>query len=80
MACGDTGVWERLRQYTGTLHADNLGLSTLVKEKGHDYARNNLSYALLEFWSMPTEDQHVLDREAYWKDVLVWRTHIPNLN
>ena len=57
-----------------------MGLSALVKEKGRDYARNNLSFALLEFWSMRTEDQHVLDREAYWKEVLVSRTHGLNLN
>lgn len=29
---------------------------------------------------MRTEDQHVLDREAYWKEVLVSRTHGLNLN
>jgi hypothetical protein len=51
-----------------------VGLAALVTEKGTDYVRNNLSFALLEFWSMRTEDQHVLDREAYWKQVLVSRS------
>ena len=51
-----------------------MGLAALVTEKGTDYVRNNLSFALLEFWSMRTEDQHVLDREAYWKQVLVSRS------
>lgn len=52
----------------------------MVSEKGVDYARNNLTFALLEFWSMRTEDQHVLDREAYWKRVLMSREHGLNLN
>lgn len=45
------------------------------EREGRDYARNNLSFAPLEFWSMRTEDQHALDLEAYWKEVLVSRTH-----
>lgn len=73
-AYGDTGIWDRLRQYSETLHGGNVGLAALVTEKGTDYVRNNLSFALLEFWSMHTEDQHVLDREAYWKQVLVSRS------
>lgn len=47
---------------------------------GADYARDNLSFALFEFWSMRTEDQHVLDREAYWKLALMSRKHGLNFN
>ena len=79
-AYGDTGIWDRLRQYSQTLHGGNIGLSALVADKGADYVRNNLSFALLEFWSMRTEDQHVLDRETYWKQVLVSRSHGLNHN
>ena len=72
----DSGIArrQRRRQYSETLHGGNVGLAALVTEKGTDYVRNNLSFALLEFWSMRTEDQHVLDREAYWKQVLVSRS------
>lgn len=73
-AYGDTGIWDRLRQYSATLHGGNAGLVALMTEKGTDYLRQNLKFALLEFWSMRTEDQHVLDREAYWKRVLVSRS------
>lgn len=79
-AYGDTGIWDRLRQYSQTLHGGNVGLAALVADKGIDYARTNLRFALLEFWSMRTEDRHVLDREAYWKQVLVSRSHGLNLN
>lgn len=74
-AYGETGIWERMRQYTETLHGGNVQLKALVKEKGHDYARDNLSFSLLEYWSMRTANQHVIDRESYWMQVLLSRTH-----
>lgn len=73
-AYGDTGIWQRMTQYAETLHGNNVGLIELVEREGPDYARNNLRFALLEYWSMRTEDQHVLDREAYWKGVLLSRS------
>ena len=79
-AYGDIGIWGRLRQYSETLHGGNVGLAAMVREKGADYARSNLTFALLEFWSMRTEDKHVLDREAYWKRVLMSREDGLNLN
>lgn len=69
-AYGDTGIWHRWSRYAESLHGNNVGLLALVDGKGVDYARQNLMFALLEFWSMRTEDQHVLDRETYWKGVL----------
>lgn len=79
-AYGDVGIWDRLCQYSDTLHGGNVGLAAMVRDKGAEYARSNLTFALLEFWSMRTEDQHVLDREAYWKRVLMSREHGLNLN
>lgn len=79
-AYGDIGIWDRLCQYAGSLHGGNVGLARMVKEKGPEYARDNLSFSLLEFWSMRTEDQHVLDRETYWKRVLMSREHGFNFN
>ena len=68
-AYGDTGIWQRWSHYAETIHGDNVGPRGLVERRGADYARENLVFALLEFWSMRTEDQHVLNREAYWKQV-----------
>ncbi len=56
------------------IHGDNVGLRALVEGRGADYARENLIFALLEFWSMRTDDQHVLNRETYWKQVLRTRS------
>lgn len=72
-AYGDTGIWQRWSIYAATLHGNNIGLQSLLKDKGADYFLHNLKFALLEFWSMRTDDQHVIDREGYWKDVLLSR-------
>lgn len=79
-AYGDTGIWQRWSRYAETLHGDNAGLRALVTSKGIEYCRQNLQFALLEFWSMRTEDQHVLDRETYWKEVLHSRSLGHNKN
>ncbi len=72
-AYGDTGIWARLGEYVASLHGGNLALRELVGRNGPDYARRNLRFALLEFWSMRTSDEHVLAREGYWKEVLLSR-------
>ena len=79
-AYGDTGIWQRWSHYAETIHGDNVGPRGLVERRGADYARENLVFALLEFWSMRTEDQHVLNREAYWKQVLLSRSLGHNKN
>lgn len=79
-AYGDTGIWQRWSHYAESIHGDNIGLRALVEGKGADYAHENLVFALLEFWSMRTEDQHVLNRETYWKQVLLSRSLGHNKN
>ena len=60
----------RWSSYATTLHSGNKGLVDLLAEKGDEYYRTNMRFALLEFWSMRTDDRVVLDRESYWKEVL----------
>ena len=69
-AYGDTGIWQRWATYAATLHGGNVGLKDLLDEVGEEYYRHNMRFALLEYWSMRTDDDHVLERESYWKDVL----------
>lgn len=73
---GSGHVWVSV----ASLHGGNLALRELVGRKGPDYARTNLRFALLEFWSMRTSDEHVLAREAYWKEVLLSREFGNNRN
>lgn len=79
-AYGDTGIWQRWSTYVQTLHGNNVGLKELVDAKGPDYFRDNMKFALLEFWSMRTDDAHVLERESYWKAVLHARSLGHNKN
>ena len=79
-AYGDTGIWQRWSTYAATLHGGNVGLKTLLTEKGDQYYLTNMRFALLEYWSMRTDDSHVLERESYWKDVLHARTLGHNKN
>lgn len=79
-AYGDTGMWARWEQYATTLHGGNLDLRDLVDRQGDAYVRDNLVFALLEFWSMRTPDDYVLEREKYWKRVLLSREFGHNKN
>jgi hypothetical protein len=62
------------------LHGGNIDLRALVDGKGDDYARDNLYFALLEFWPMRTSGESVLEREGYWKRVLMSREFGHNKN
>ena len=79
-AYGDTGIWQRWTTYATTLHGGNVGLKELLEEKGEEYYRTNMRFALLEYWAMRTDDNHVLERESYWKDVLHARSLGHNKN
>jgi hypothetical protein len=79
-AYGDTGIWQRWATYAATLHGGNVGLKALLEEKGDEYYRTNMRFTLLEYWSMRTDDDHVLERESYWKDVLHARSLGHNKN
>ncbi|MCR6030799.1 GIY-YIG nuclease family protein [Nocardioides sp. zg-579] len=79
-AYGDTGVWQRWSTYAATLHGGNVGLKEVVDAKGEEYYRTNMRFALLEYWSMRTDDDHVLERESYWKEVLHARSLGHNKN
>lgn len=79
-AYGDTGIWQRWSYYAATLHGDNIGLEAHLAAVGEDAYRQNMRFALLEFWSMRTDDAIVLARETYWKNVLLSRSLGHNKN
>jgi hypothetical protein len=79
-ACGDTGIWARWGQYVASVHGRNIDLRALVEREGNEQVRDDLVFALLEYWPMRTWDEYVLQRESYWKDVLMSRTFGHNSN
>ncbi|MBN3124555.1 GIY-YIG nuclease family protein [Pectobacterium brasiliense] len=79
-AYGEHGIWSRWETYVCTGHGWNEGLSDLLKEKGIDYARRNFQFSIMDFYSMRTDDQIILERESYWKRVLCSREFGYNRN
>lgn len=53
---------------------------TLVDELGIDYIRDNFRYAIIENFNARVDDEHILQREAYWKRVLCSREFGYNAN
>lgn len=75
-ASGDAGIWSRWSNYLGTGHGGNKEIDALLKQKGEDkdYALNNFKLALLEPMISSTETNMILERESYWKKVLLSRS------
>lgn len=72
-AYGGTGIWSRWSCYIGNGHGHNDELTKLIKEAGIDYARQNFRFSLLEYRPMKTDDNEVIAREGYWKEVFLSR-------
>jgi len=70
-AYGESGIWSRWSCYIGTGHGWNDELTILIKANGIDYARENFQFSILEYRPMKTDDQVIIDREQYWKRVLL---------
>jgi len=70
-AYGDSGIWARWESYIGTGHGGNEDLKDLIKEKGIEHAKNNFTFSLLEYRSMKADNNVIIDREQYWKRVLL---------
>ena len=78
-ATGQEGLWSRWRAYSSNGHGGNRELRDLLSEKGERYA-DNFQYSVLEIADTHTSDKDVLEREAYWKSVLLSRDHGLNRN
>ena len=79
-AYGDSGIWSRWACYIGTGHGWNDELTKIIYTNGIDYARNHFQFSILEFRSMRTDDQTIINREQYWKRVLRTTTFGYNKN
>jgi len=72
-AYGVTGLWSRWGCYIYTGHGYNDELTKVIKKHGIDYARKHFRFALLEQRTMKTDDLVIIERETYWKNVLLTR-------
>lgn len=73
-AYGESGIWARWKTYVfSDGHGYNDELVELIDKNGVDYARNNFQLAIIELLSMKTDDDFVIHRESFWKNVLQTR-------
>jgi hypothetical protein len=65
-AYGENMILGRWRAYISTGHGGNVGLKKLT----FDHIKQNFRYSILDIYKSTTEDQIILDRENWWKEVL----------
>lgn len=72
-AYGEGGIWSRWHSYVSTGHGGNIELSALVTTPDLQYCRANFRFALLEHRSFRVEDDTIIKRESFWKELLLTR-------
>lgn len=75
-AYGDDGIWSRWGTYFKTDgHGNNVLIKELLANRKNplDYARKYIQMCLLEHISSRANEQYVIARETFWKEVLFTR-------
>ncbi len=78
-ATAGEGIWSRWCAYSATGHGGNVELKALLAANGADYAEH-FQFGILEVADSHASQEDVLQREAYWKDLLQTRVHGYNAN
>ena len=74
LADGEAGIWSRWSTYVASGHGGNSGLRELIKEDPDlAYCRAYFRFALLEYRSIHTPNKVIIDREKFWKEILLSR-------
>jgi hypothetical protein len=71
-AYGEDAFWQRWGRYIKNGHGSNKKLKELIEKNGLEYA-SNFQFAILEIRNMTAEDESIIQREYYWKNVLCSR-------
>ena len=81
-AYGQEGIWSRWSSYIASGHGGNEGLRALLRGKNEwkNYCRSSFRFALLEQLTASTDDNTVIARESFWKNVLLSRESGLNRN
>lgn len=78
-AYGDECIWQRWASYAQNGHGGNVELKELLKENGEEY-KYYFKYSILEICNMNLGNEHIINRENYWKEVLLTRQFGLNKN
>lgn len=72
-AYGDDMLLGRWQAYAKNGHGGNKELKALVEEKGLDYVKDNFRYSILDIYKSTTNDEEIIARESWWKNILLTR-------
>jgi hypothetical protein len=75
-AYGEYMILGRWKSYIKTGHGGNVGLKNLP----FDHIKKNFRYSILDIYKSSTNDQIIIDRESWWKEVLQSRPYGYNEN
>lgn len=75
-AYGEYMILGRWKSYIKTGHGGNVGLKNLSFE----HIKKNFRYSILDIYKSSTNDQIIIERESWWKEVLLSRPHGYNEN
>ena len=70
----------RWTSYIQNGHGGNVDLRELVSKEGFEYVKQNFQYTIIENFNSKVDDDYVLKRESYWKEVLQTRKFGYNKN
>ena len=74
-ATSDNGMLlARWSDYVGNGHGGNSRLKKLVQEQGFPYVKQYFQYSILENYNAKIDDKVILEREAWWKEILQSRS------
>jgi len=71
-ATAGEGMWSRWCAYSATGHGGNIELKDLLDREGSEYAEN-FQFSILEIADTHASQDDVLERETYWKQMLISR-------
>lgn len=54
-------------------HGGNKELKRIVDSEGLDYVRSYFQYSILENYNAKIDDEIILERESWWKEILQTR-------
>lgn len=66
-AYGENMILGRWKAYLKTGHGGNKGLKPL----GLEYIKENFKYSILDIYKSTTDDRQIIERETWWKEVLL---------
>lgn len=75
-ATGETMIWGRWKNYITSGNGGNKEF----KKLSFDYIKNNFRYSILEIYKSTTDDDIILNRETWWKELLMTKEFGYNKN